>query len=416
MKSREQHILFIGSVWPEPSSSAGGARTTQLIELFISMGWKITFASTAADSEYMINFSEWPVSKVSVLLNDESFDSFIISLNPDIVIFDKFMVEEQFGWRVAQQCPQALRILDTIDLHCLRTARQKAIKEGRIFHETDLLQEEVAKREIASILRSDISLIISTVEMELLDRLFRIQPALLHYVPFLLKPLNELQIKGWRSFEEREHFVTIGNFLHEPNWNAVLFLKQDIWPRIRRQLPETCLHVYGSYCSTKATMLHAPKDGFYVMGRAEDARAVVSKARVCLAPLRFGAGIKGKLVEAMLCGTPSVTTHIGAEGMHGEQEWNGLIADDPISFANAAVQLYSEKNKWMHFQKNGVRIINEFYPEKKSGKELIDRILKTQRQLPEHRKQNFTGNMLMHHTMNSTKYLSRWIEEKNRKL
>lgn len=364
----------------------------------------------------MIDFSQWPVSKVSILLNDNSFDACIIALQPSMVIFDKFMMEEQFGWRVAAHCPDALRVLDTIDLHCLRIARQKALKENRTFNETDLLEEEVTKREIASILRSDISLIISDIEMNLLISQFHLSAELLHYVPFLLKPITREQITAWKPFEERQNFVTIGNFLHEPNWNAVLYLKQEIWPMLKKELPCAELHVYGSYCSAKAEALHAPKDRFFIMGRAADAQAVVSKARICLAPLRFGAGIKGKLVEAMQCGTPSVTTRIGAEGMHGELNWNGTIANDAATFVQAAVQLYTDKIHWQHAQQNGIRIINEFYPEKKLGEKLVERLLTVQKQLAKHRLHNFTGAMLMHHTMNSTKYLSKWIEEKNRKL
>src|SRR3954468_6310586 len=219
MNSAEQHVLFIGSVWPEPASSAGGSRTVQLMELIIAQGWKLTFASTAADSEHMIDFSKWPVSKVSILLNDSSFDEFISALQPSIVVFDKFMIEEQFGWRVAAHCPNALRILDTIDLHCLRMARQQAFKEKRDFVIEDILDTDMAKREIASIYRCDCTIMISEYEMDLLQELFKIDPAMLHYTPFLLDPIQQKVIDSWPVFEERSHFVTIGNFLHEPNWN-----------------------------------------------------------------------------------------------------------------------------------------------------------------------------------------------------
>ncbi len=416
MNNPAQHVLFIGSVWPEPKSSAGGSRTVQLMELFISQGWKLTFASTAADSEHMIDFSKWDIAKVSILLNDSSFDTIISQLQPTMVIFDKFMMEEQFGWRVAQQCPQALRILDTIDLHCLRTARQNALKEKRSFEENDLLKEEMAKREIASILRSDISLIISDIEMELLDKLFHVDVELLHYVPFLLDPITDEKRNNWSTFELRENFITIGNFLHEPNWNAVLYLKQEIWPLIRKELPHANLHVYGAYSSQKVEALHAPKEGFFIKGRAEDAMEVVSKAKICLAPLRFGAGIKGKLVEAMQCGTPSVTTSIGAESMHGSLDWNGVVANEAAAFAKAAVKLYTDKVLWQSCQQNGVVIVNEFYAKKVLGEKLLKRILQVQQSLEIHRLKNFTGALLMHHTLASTKYLSKWIEEKNRKL
>lgn len=410
--NQSQHILIIGSVWPEPGSSAAGSRMMQLIQLFQSQNWKITFASAAADSEYMYDLQKIGIEKVRIELNSNSFDLFIQELKPSIVIFDRFMTEEQFGWRVSEHCPDALRILDTEDLHCLRSARQKAFKEKKAFSTDDLLLEDIAKREVASILRCDLSLIISYVEMNLLKDLFKVDEAVLHYIPFMLDPVNDTS--NWKKFEERNHFITIGNFLHEPNWNAVQYLKEEIWPLIRKQLPTAELHIYGAYPSQKVNELHQPKEGFYIKGRAEGAKEVMGNARVCLAPLRFGAGIKGKLVEAMQCGTPSVTTNIGAEAMHGELEWSGSIANDAESIAAAAVKLYTDKTFWQKSQDNGIKIINTIYSGESLGQGLIQRILTVQVNIAKHRLDNFTGAMLMHHTIASTKYMSRWIEEKNK--
>lgn len=412
MKNQSQHILIIGSVWPEPDSSAAGSRMMQLIHLFQSQKWEITFACAAADSEYMCDFEKTGVKKINIELNNSGFDSFIKKLQPTIVMFDRFMTEEQFGWRVAENCPDALRILDTEDLHCLRSARQKAFKEKKEFSENDLLLEDIAKREVASILRCDLSLIISYVEINLLNDLFKVDEALLHYIPFMLDPVNDTS--NWKTFEERKHFITIGNFLHEPNWNAVLYLKEAIWPLIRKELPQAEIHIYGAYPSQKVNELHQAKEGFYIKGRAEDAKEVVGKAKVCLAPLRFGAGIKGKLTESMQCGTPNVTTNIGAEAMHAELEWSGSIADDAQSIAAAAVKLYTDKSFWLKSQNNGIKIINTIYSKELLGQGLIQHILTVQANIAKHRSDNFTGAMLMHHTMASTKYMARWIEEKNR--
>ena len=166
--SATQYILIIGTVWPEPNSSAAGGRMLQLIELFVSKAWKVTFASAAADSEYMFDLNTLNIDKVSIELNNSSFDSFVSDLKPTIVLFDRFMTEEQFGWRVAEHCPDALRILDTEDLHCLRSARQLTFKENRIFKNDDLICD-IAKREIASVLRCDLSLIISEFSNKLND-------------------------------------------------------------------------------------------------------------------------------------------------------------------------------------------------------------------------------------------------------
>jgi glycosyltransferase involved in cell wall biosynthesis len=409
-----QKLLIIGLVWPEPNSSAAGGRMMQLISLFKAQGFSITFASPAQDSDFMVDLQEYEVEKESIELNNSSFDFFIKELNPDVVLFDRFMMEEQFGWRVSENCPDALRLLDTEDLHCLRLARQKAFKENRSFIVTDLFVEEVAKREIASILRCDLSLMISEFEMELLESAFKIDASLLYYLPFLLEPIDDAEIQELPSFEDRKDFIFIGNFLHEPNWNAVQYLKETIWPLIKKQVPEAVLNVYGAYPSQKVLQLHNKKEGFLIFGRAIDAQEVVREVRVVLAPLRFGAGIKGKLLEAMQCGTPSVTTTIGSESMHGNLPWNGFITDDVADFVNAAVQLYQDKTIWQKAQQNGFEIINQRYSKGSFEESFRVKIEFLRSNLQQHRLNNFMGSMLQHHTLKSTKYMSRWIEEKNK--
>jgi glycosyltransferase involved in cell wall biosynthesis len=407
-----KRLLIIGFVWPEPNSSAAGGRMMQLIALFKKQGFAITFCSPAQDSDFMVDLADYDVDKVSVALNDPSFDTYIKELQPHVVVFDRFMIEEQFGWRVAEHCPEAIRILDIEDLHCLRLARQHAFKDKRTFEISEIVGEEVAKREIASILRSDLSLMVSEFEMQLLQSVFTIDPSLLLYLPLVVDSfdLNSL------SFDQRENFVFIGNFLHEPNWNAVQYLKESIWPIIRKQLPNAVLEIYGAYPSQKVFQLHNDKDGFLIKGRAESAKEVISKARVVLAPLRFGAGIKGKLLEAMQYGTPSVTTSIGAESMHADLDWNGSILDDPQQFADASVGLYQDEIFWKQSQQNGFTIIKQRYLKELFEEEFKTRLSLLLLNLEQHRRNNFLGQMLLHHTLQSTKYMSRWIEEKNRKI
>lgn len=412
--NQKQSLLIIGFVWPEPNSSAAGGRMMQLISLFQKQGFEITFASPAQDSDFMIDLKSYNVGRKSIALNSSSFDDFIKELDPSIVLFDRFMIEEQFGWRVAENCPNALRILDTEDLHCLRLARQKAFKEKREFQISDLLVEEVAKREIASILRCDLSLMISEYEIELLTTVFKIDKALLYYLPLLLESDAIPDLAKLPSFEERKDFVFIGNFLHEPNWNAVQYLKETIWPLIKKQLPEAVLNIYGAYPSQKVMQLNNVKEGFLIQGRAENAKEVVEKARVVLAPLCFGAGIKGKLLEAMQCGAPSVTTSIGAESMQGDLPWNGFVEDNPVDFADKAVQLYQDATTWLQAQKNGVEIINQRYLRELFEDNFATQIEFLVSNIKQHRLNNFMGELLQHHTLKSTKYMSKWIEEKNR--
>lgn len=412
--NQPKRLLIIGFVWPEPNSSAAGGRMMQLISIFKEENFEITFASPALDSDFMVDLASFGVEKKSIELNNSSFDDFIIELNPDLVLFDRFMIEEQFGWRVSENCPKAIRLLDTEDLHCLRTARQKAFKENRPFELLDLLSEEVAKREIASILRCDLSFIISEFEMTILKEVFKIDTSLLHYLPFLVDKMYEQDLLKLPLFEQRKNFVFIGNFLHEPNWNTVQYLKETIWPLINKQFPEAILEVYGAYPSQKVSQLHQPKNGFYIMGRAIDANEVVKNARVVLAPIRFGAGLKGKLLEAMQCGTPSATTTIGSEAMHANLPWNGFIADDIQEYAKRSILLYQDENLWKQSQKNGIAIVNDCYQKNSYSPELINVVHSLLKDSESHRLHNFMGSLLQHHTLKSTKYMAKWIEAKNK--
>ena len=405
-------VLVIGYVWPEPNSSAAGTHMMSLLNAFRAQNWQVEFATPALRTEHMINLDDFGISSQSIALNCESFDDYVKAYAPDIVMFDRFMMEEQFGWRVDKHCPNALKILDTEDLQCLRNARHEAHKGEREFTTNDL-HSDIAKREIAAILRCDLSLIISSYEMSLLNDVFKIEPSLLHHLPFMVD-LNTLPTST-KTFEQRQHFMTIGNFRHAPNWDAVLYLQQ-IWPLIRKQLPKAELHIYGSYPPPKATALNNPKTGFLIKGWADNAFEVMQSARVCLAPLRFGAGIKGKLLEAMIMQTPSVTTNIGSEGMHNELPWPGKIANTAEDFANAAVEMYNNQSEFEQAQQDGNTLLNTLYDKAQLSAALIQKVDSISSDLNAHREKNFTGQMLKHHTMRSTQYMSQWIAEKNKKL
>ncbi|MGY3055319.1 glycosyltransferase involved in cell wall biosynthesis [Pedobacter sp. UYEF25] len=407
-----KRLLIIGLVWPEPTSSASGTRMIQLVNLFMSNGYEITFASAAAKSDYSFIFPE-TVKEEHIKLNDESFNRFITALNPTVVMFDRFMIEEQYSWRVQQECPDALRILDTEDLHFLRKAREESYRQKIDFSFEHLYTEE-AKREIAAILRCDLSLIISNVEMKILSQQFKIDHSILFYLPFLEEKITNDTVQNWSSFETRKDFMFIGNFLHEPNWKTVLTLKNEVWPKLSKLLPNAHLNIYGAYPSQKVSQLNNNQERFFVKGRADDAKQMLAKHRVLLAPTKFGAGLKGKFIDAMQVGTPSVTTTIGAEGMVGNLNWPGIVVDDLDSFIEAAFSLYTVESMWKIAQQNGTKIINERYCTDNLIVPFISRLNDLSLHFSKHRNANFLGQILRHHTLQSSKYLSLWIEEKNK--
>ncbi|MBT8344363.1 MAG: hypothetical protein KJO45_06580, partial [Sulfurovum sp.] len=216
-------ILVIGYVWPEPNSSAAGSHMMSILRLYKQQNWQVEFSSPSQQTEHMIDLASEGISSQNITLNCDSFDTYIAEYQPDIVMFDRFMMEEQFGWRVDKNCPNALKVLDTEDLQCLRHARHQAHKADRELTQEDLFSD-IAKREIAAILRSDISLIISSYEMELLVNTFNVDASLLHHLPFMVE--LEKCPNTTLPFSDRKHFMTIGNFRHAPNWDAVLYLQK----------------------------------------------------------------------------------------------------------------------------------------------------------------------------------------------
>lgn len=383
----------------------------QLIEYFQSNGSKIVFGTTAQKNENSLNLELLGIETHQLRLNDSSFDELLKEIDPSIVVFDRFLIEEQFGWRVAENLPNTLRILDTEDLHCLRKVREKRYSANAEFQLSDLLPEEITKREIASILRCDLSLMISKFEMEVLTDFFKISKEILWYLPFLLgKSVDAIDVP---EFEERVDFISIGNFLHPPNLDSVVTLKNEVWSKIKERLPEAKLHIYGAYPNQQVLNFHAPKDGFLVHGFVENQHKVLRKARVLLAPLSFGAGLKGKFLDSMLNGCPSVTTSIGIEGYSSPENWSGAISDNRSEFAEKSVALYLSETKWQKAKTNGFQILQQFdknlFESEFSCK--LDALISD---LNQHRNRNFMGSLLLHHRVKSTKYLSKWIEAKNR--
>ena len=408
-------VLIVGYVWPEPNSSAAGRNMLSFLQLFLTQGWEVHYASPAIRTEHMADLNKQSIVEHEIALNCSSFDEFVAQLDPQVVMFDRFMMEEQFGWRVRKACPDALTILDTEDLHFLRKARQGAIKRNREPDPGELKGEQ-AQREVASIFRCDLTLIISDFEISLLTREFSVPSSLLHHSPFMLN--TQINPEQLVPFEQRQHFISIGSFRHDPNWDAVLQLKQVHWPKIRKMLPDAQLHIYGSYPPPKATQLHNAKEGFLIKGWAESAEEVMQRSRVCLAPLRFGAGIKGKLTEAMTSGTPSVTTPIGAEGMQTDGNWPGFVVpagqENDSEFARQAVKLYQDRKLWNSCQNYGLTLLKQKFDGQALSPKLIQRIHSIYSDLPGHRLNNFIGAMLRHHHHNSTRYFSQWIEAKNK--
>lgn len=404
-------LLILGHVFPEPHSSAAGVRMLQLIQFFLQKQMKVVFACDSLAGPYSVLPEHSLLSIRSIEVNNSSFDQFLLECKPDLVLFDRFMTEEKYGWRVTEILPGALQILDMEDFHALRKARELA-KGICIKPDISDFQQDFAWREIASVNRCDLVLVISDFEMTLLKDYFHIPEFALILLPFWAdSPDVHAEFPGW---QQRKHFVSIGNFLHPPNVDSVKWLRNEIWPAIRNRLPDAQLHVYGAYQNDKQSEWHDPESGFFMQGRAEDAFNVLLKARVSLAPLRFGAGLKGKLLMSMLAKTPSVTTSIGAEGMQGDLPWPGKVADSTEEIINASVQLYLNESAWLTASMQAEETVQIKFNAGQLQLQLQTRIEDYIENIGFYRSKHFYRSLLNHAGFNSYKYMSRWIELKNK--
>lgn len=436
-RSDSRRILFVGPVFPEPTSSAAGMRTVALLEDFLSRGDRVLFASPSDRNAFAERLEARGIATVKIGPNDPAFDSAVREFAPDVALFDRFMLEEQFGWRVAEAAPNALRILDTIDLHFLRRWRGERLaaaigKRGEgasvapevlaeISAAGEGIETEDCLRELAAILRSDLTLVLSRFEMRLLTERFRVDPSLLELLGFAYPAPKTAE---WRTHSARRNLVSIGNFRHLPNRDGTVWLARELWPRIRTELrargeADAELHLYGAYPPKEIMALDSPRDGLRVFGPAVDAIATLRDYRAVLAPLRFGAGIKGKIADAWAAGVPVVTTPIGAEGMETADgaPFAGIVATTEDDFVRETADVYRNESRGLALRDAGREALERNYGAAENRRVFlarVDALLAEPGALAAHRARNVFGRVLRSEAFGRTKYFSKWIEEKNK--
>jgi glycosyltransferase involved in cell wall biosynthesis len=402
--------LVIGSVWPEPNSSAAGENMMNLLRGACQCQWQVSFVSAAQQGEHGEDLSALGIDSHAISLNCSSFDDFVMSHKPDIVIFDRFMTEEQFGWRVEKSAPHALRVLNTEDLHGLREqSRQKTGYEDTDSEGYSAPFNDVMLRELASILRSDLTLIISQTELRWLVESVGIPESQLVYFPLVL-PEPSAQPK---VFESTKHMSFIGNFRHLPNWHAVLNLHR-LWPQIRKRLPGVECHIFGAYPPKKATALTSVKKGFLVKGWVDDADSAFASYRLALAPLTFGAGIKGKLLRAVSSYTPSVITSTAINGICEEKQWPGTVTRNDNEFIDAVIKLYENRIDWENSQALVEPLLQSLREDNQHHGEFYTQCEALKKDLNTFRAKHLLSRVATYHTLKSHQYMSQWIEAKNR--
>ena len=379
----------------------------------------VVVASPGQNLEFRAPLEADGFATVTAEVNDSAFDRWIAAEKFDVVVFDRFFTEEQFGARVRAALPRALRVVDTVDLHFLRRERGEAAAKkvespkvalkGAEKLETDTL------RELAAIQRSDLTILTSPFEESLLAERYGIDPARLSTWGFSYP--ETLADLARPKFSDRRGVAFIGNFRHLPNADAVNYLARELWPSLRTLRPDLELFIYGAYPPKSAMDLHRPERGFHVVGPCDDAIETLALHRALLAPIRYGAGIKGKISDAWAAGTPVVTSPIGAEGMAGEDgTFAGAIVPgdaDPAAWSSALAALLDSESVFSAAAALGRQALRTQYGERAQSERIVARIRTAMVGLDERRAGAWMQKILWREESRSTEYFSRWIELKN---
>jgi glycosyltransferase involved in cell wall biosynthesis len=162
-----------------------------------------------------------------------------------------------------------------------------------------------------------------------------------------------------RGFDERRDLYFVGGFQHPPNVDAVLWFVREVWPRVAAALPDARFHVVGSRTPDAIAALAGER--VVICGQVSDMTPFLDGCRLTVAPLRYGAGVKGKVNHAMAHGQPVVATTIAVEGMHARPGEDVLVADDAAAFAAAVVRAYSDPALWLELSDGGLANVRRHF-------------------------------------------------------
>ena len=347
-----KRILVIDATTPRPDHDAGSLLKFYHLKLLQSLGYKVTFVpdNLLHDGEYTRDLQRLGIECV---------------YEPHCLSLKHFLTARAADYELAMLCrpyvaerhiellrliaPGTRIIYDTVDLHYLRERRQAEVEKNPLMAER---AERTRLQELKLIREADAVIVVSPVEKELLAR--EVARANVHVVQLVIPE----EPKG-PGFDARRDILFIGGYQHSPNVEAVLFFLREVFPAVRRQLPELKFLVLGSRPPTEIRELAS--EHVQVLGFQKDIAPYFNACRLMVAPLRFGAGIKGKLGTSFSYGLPVVSTSIGAEGMYLQHGREVLIADDPQEFADAVVRLYSDHELWNRLSQAGRELVRERY-------------------------------------------------------
>jgi glycosyltransferase involved in cell wall biosynthesis len=341
-----RRVLIIDATTPAPDQDSGSLRMVNLMQVLRADGCAVSFF---ADNRAWIERYTDELQQLGVEVLWHPFLADVPGWFAehgkrfDLIVLSRHYIAVQYMELVRQHAPQAQLVFDTVDLHYLREQR-----EAELADRDDLRRQAAQTRdkELDLIRRSDITLVVSPVEQALLA-----SEAPQARVDILS---NVHEVHGCRrSYRERNDLVFMGGYQHTPNVDAVLWFADEILPLIRAEAPEITFHVVGSKAPDSVRAL-GERPGISFHGFVPDIAPFMDNCRLAVAPLRFGAGVKGKVNMSMSYGQPVVATPIAIEGMHAEAGRDVLIAETPEAFAEEVLRAYRDPELWQQLSEHGL--------------------------------------------------------------
>lgn len=335
-KAHRRRILFIDHNLPLVDRDSGSVRLRAFLQLLSAEGNDVTFIPFDG-ADHPASAADLRALGIRVLNGTGDFISAHLQAEGatyDTVIMCRMPFVRKYIADVRRFAPQAKQVFDTVDLHFLRLSRRAEVQDD------PHLRSEAAlwrTRELELIHGTDCTIVVSDEERALLADAAPGVPV------FVVSNIHRVAAApSWG--EERRSILFLGNFHHDPNVDAVRNLALTILPLVRRTLPDVTLEIAGGY--PPGTIEDLAGEGIVIHGHVPDLGPLFGRARVFAAPLRYGAGVKGKLHMSMAYGVPFVTTSVGAEGMHLHDGTNALIADDEHAFAACITRMYTDRDLW----------------------------------------------------------------------
>ncbi|AJY44006.1 glycosyltransferase [Burkholderia humptydooensis] len=335
-------IVIVDAFVPKPDQDSGSVDAYWYMRIFREFGFDVSFIAAFEQTpveSYADALRRWGV-RVQYATDLPSLNRLVTeeAKGAAVVIAQRIIVARHVIEPLRHDVPGIKIVFGTVDLHYLREERAAILERSPEALEEALL---LRRAEIQAVSEADATIVVSRLEGDILRDI--VPDANVHRIP-----IPRLPTRSTRSFDERSGVLFVGGFAHRPNVDAVKFLVKDIWPLVRRRLPDAELRIVGSGTTDEVRTLDNPVAGVTIVGFVENLGEVMDAARVSVAPLRFGAGIKGKVVSSLLHGLPCVLSKVASEGMGlvaGEQVLEGDGAEE---IADAIVKLYEDRQLWQH--------------------------------------------------------------------